>query len=82
MSQLTVEPPKGLRGRVVVDPEVFGDRPERPTAPTHLGRLGADPLVHRRRRGNPQLDVDLQPGQGAKPLRTCPRAQDAALRRG
>ena len=35
-SQITVEPRNGLRGRVVVDPEVLGDRPEPPTAPTHV----------------------------------------------
>ena len=72
-SQLTAEPPDSLRDRVIADPEVLGDRPEPPTAPTHLRRLGADPLVHWSRRGNPQLDLDPQPGQGAKPLRTCRR---------
>ena len=57
-SQLTVKPPDSLRGRMVVDPKVLSDRVERPTPPTHLSRLGSDALVHRRRHGNPELDLD------------------------
>ena len=71
-SQLAVKPPNGLRGRVVVYPEVLGDRPERPTAPTHLSRLGGDALEHRDGRRIPQLDLERNRSQGSQSLRACP----------
>ena len=73
-SQLSVEPPHGVRRRVVVDAEVFRDGVERRTTGPHLRRLGGDPLVHRDRLGDPELDVNRNLGEGAKPLRTCPPA--------
>ena len=72
-SQLAVKPPNGLRGRVVVYPEVLGDRPERPTAPTHLSRLGGDALEHRDGRRIPQLDLERHRSQGSQSLRACRR---------
>ena len=71
-SQLPVEPPHGVRRRVVVDAEVFRDGVERHTTGPHLRRLGGDSLVHRDRLGDPELNLKRDLGQGAKPLRTCP----------
>ena len=54
-SQLPVEPPHGVRRRVVVDPEVHGDRGEPRATSAHLYRLSGDPLVHRGLGRIPQL---------------------------
>ena len=72
-SQLPVEPPHGVRRRVVVDAEMFRDGVERRTAGPHLRRLGGDPLVHRVRHGDQELNLKRDLGQSAKPLRTCPK---------
>ena len=57
-SQLPVEPPHGVRRRVVIDAEVFRDRVERRTTGPQLRRLSRDPLVHWRRGRISQLDVE------------------------
>ena len=69
-SQLPVEPPHGVRRRVVVDPEVLSDRVERRATSAHLGRLGGDPLVHRGLGRIPQLKGEDVVEQGSKALRT------------
>ena len=71
-SQLTVEPPNSVRGRVVVDPKVLSDRVERRATSAHLGRLGSDPLVHRGLGRIPQLKGEDVVEQGSKALRTRP----------
>ena len=48
-SQLTLEPPNGFRGRMAVDPKMFGDRPERPTTM----RVSSTRRRRRRRRERP-----------------------------
>ena len=60
----------------VVSPEVLGDRPERPTAPTHLSRLGGDALEHRDGWRIPQLDLERHRSQGSQSLRACPVHRD------
>ena len=69
-SQLPVEPPHGVRRRVVVDPEALSDRVERRATSAHLGRLGGDPLVHRGLGRIPQLKGEDVVEQGSKALRT------------
>ena len=54
-SQLPVEPPHGVRRRVVIDPEVLSDRVEPRAISAHLGRLSGDPLIHRGLGRIPQL---------------------------
>ena len=54
-SQLPVEPPHGVRRRVIVDPEVLSDRVKPRATCAHLCRLSGDPLVHRGLGRIPQL---------------------------
>ena len=81
LSQLPVEPPHGVRRRVVVDAEVFRDRVERGASSAHLGRLGGDPLVHRGLGRIPQLKGEDVVEQGSKALRTRPKIQAKYLLR-
>ena len=48
-SQLTVEPPDGLGGGVIINAKVFRDRVHGNATSAHLSRVRSDPLVHRHR---------------------------------
>ena len=63
----------------VVYPEVLGDRPERPTGPTHLSRLGGDALEHRDGRRIPQLDLERHRSQDSQSLRACPPSLSSSV---
>ena len=64
-SQLTVEPPDGLGGGVIINAEVFRDRVHGNATSAHLSRVRSDPLVHRHRGRPDEVHLDGQPGQGA-----------------
>ena len=55
---------------MVVDAEVLRDRADADAAIVHRGNLRRDRLVDGRRDGLEKLSLDLNLGDGAKPLRT------------
>ena len=73
-SQLPVEPPDRLPGRVVVDAEVSGNRRDGDSTILHPGRLSRDPLVHRGLGQIPQLKGKDVIEQGSKALRSRPNS--------
>ena len=76
--QVTVEPPHGLRSRVVVNPKVPGNHAAREARRPHVRRLRGAALIHRDWRGSRKLEVDRELDEGVKPLRTGRRRVDVA----
>ena len=74
-SQLTVEPPDGLGGGVIINAEVFRDRVHGNATSAHLSRVRSDPLVHRHRGRPDEVHLDGQPGQGANVFLPGPKIQ-------
>ena len=68
------EPAQSLRGRVVVDAEVLRDPADAGAAVVHRGSLRRDRLVKRRLKVLEELSLKRNLGDGAKALRTRPRA--------
>ncbi len=86
-SQLTVEPPDGLGGGVIINAKVFRDRVHGNATSAHLSRVRSDPLVHRHRGRPDEVHLDGQPGQGANvflpgPARDCGRDGRVGAARG
>ena len=74
-SQLTVEPPDGLGGGVIINAEVFRDRVHGNATSAHLSRVRSDPLVHRHRGRPDEVHLDGQPGQGVNIFLPGPKIQ-------
>ena len=76
-SQLTVEPPDGLGGGVIINAEVFRDRVHGNATSAHLSRVRSDPLVHRHRGRPDEVHLDGQPGQGANVFLPGPQTRSS-----
>ena len=74
-SQLTVEPPDGLGGAVIINAEVFRDRVHGNATSAHLSRIRSNPPVHRHRGRPDEVHLDGQPGQGANVFLPGPKIQ-------
>ena len=63
-----LEPAEGLRGRVVIDAEMFADASNRSPSLVHHRRLGRDRLLDRILGRSPKLNYNRDLSEGSQPL--------------